>query len=94
MDSIKFGVNGKIGDLLVVKLRVSNAIWPRIKTYMTLNNISFTIIAENYTYKDKQYSQFTALLTNHMLNNIKLFVREYRLKQLQKEIQQLRLFPS
>lgn len=92
MESIKFGVNGKIGEFLVVKLRVSSAIWPKIKTYMTLNRVSFTIIAENYTYKNKQYSQFTALLTNHMLNNIKLFVREYRLKQLQEEIQQLKLF--
>ena len=91
MDSLQFGVNCMVGNLLVIKLRVSSRVWDAIELYLYKNNIPRTVLADRYKYKGKTYTKFTALVTPIQLSEIKIIVRKVRIHKLNEEIKQLSL---
>lgn len=91
MDNLQFGVNGMVGNFLVIKLRVSSRVWDEIEIYLYKNNIPRTILADRYKYNGKIYTKFSALVTPSQLSSIKIIVRKVKIDKLNDEIKQLSL---
>ena len=91
MDSLYYGVNGMIGDYLVVKLKVSHYVWTKIELLLIQEKIQYTA-SKLYIVKDRPYTKFTALLTPWMLKRVKIIVREVRIQKIQQEVEMLKLF--
>ena len=88
--TLNYGVNGMIGNYLVVKLKVSMDVWLKVEQLLKDELVQYTILA-CYLYKGKNYTKFTALLTPWMLKRVMIIVREVRIQKIQQEVETLKL---
>ena len=72
--TFKYGVTGKIGNKLIVKLRIMDEDWPQIREQFLKEQVDYTILHRNkkYTkYGISTYVHFQALCTNTQFNKIR-----------------------
>lgn len=91
-NTLNYGVNGMIGNYLVVKLKVSMDVWLKVEQLLKDELVQYTIISACYLYKGKNYTKFTALLTPWVLKRVMIIVREVRIQKIQNEINALKSF--